>query len=167
MIAIPTLAAHESAIENLLDACFGKQRKQRTAYAIRHGSKPIKNLSFVIAEGDNIIGSIACSSILLKNDTKCIAMIMVGPIAISPDHQNIGLGKLLMETVFNVAQNDPNHAERPLFLIGDLEYYSRFGFINMPQNEWTLPGPFERERLLIRSKHKLPNQGEISAIGAL
>ena len=35
-----------------------------------------------------------------------------------------------------------------VILLGDAAYYSRFGFSSLKTGELSLPGPFERERLL-------------------
>jgi predicted N-acetyltransferase YhbS len=42
-------------------------------------------------------------------------------------------------------------------LIGDPEYYARFfDFDAAPANGWTLPGPFEHRRLLVRNPAGVP-----------
>jgi predicted N-acetyltransferase YhbS len=46
-------------------------------------------------------------------------------------------------------------------LIGDTEYYERFGFTNAWTRGWTCPGPWEAERLMVRTAHPevLPKEG--------
>jgi predicted N-acetyltransferase YhbS len=44
-------------------------------------------------------------------------------------------------------------------LIGDPEYYGRFGFTAEATAGWEVPGPVERRRLLARTAHPLPRHG--------
>jgi predicted N-acetyltransferase YhbS len=86
-------------------------------------------------------------------------MVMVGPVAVLPEHQGAGYGKALMTAA--LAALSPN-APLPQVMIGDPEYYGRFwGFANAPTTGWQLPGPFEQHRLLVRCVNPavLPKQG--------
>ena len=146
---------HHDQIEKLLNICFGDDRKSRTAYAIRIGTKMIDEYSLLMTHDDMLIGSISCWPIALNNPStsQTIPMIMVGPIAINPEHQSNGYGRILVE---NVIEKTENADARPLIMIGDPEYYGRFEFHAMLDNEWQLPGPFEKHRLLVRSNMELP-----------
>ena len=49
-------------------------------------------------------------------------------------------------------------------LIGDREYYERFfGFSNVRTGLWTLPGPFERDRLLALGSGVPAVAGQVAA----
>ena len=73
---------------------------------------------------------------------------LVGPVAVRPDRQRDGLGRLLM-----TAMIDSVGPDAPLMLIGDPEYYERFfGFTARHTGQWRLPGPFEPRRLLARGR---------------
>ena len=74
-------------------------------------------------------------------------MLMVGPVAVLPQRQGEGYGKALMTAALGAI--DPR-AALPQMLIGDADYYGEWGFAAAPANEWHCPGPFERERLLVR-----------------
>jgi predicted N-acetyltransferase YhbS len=52
-------------------------------------------------------------------------------------------------------------APLPQVLIGDTEYYQRFGFSNEYTRGWQCPGPWEPERLMVRAVHPemLPKEG--------
>ena len=41
--------------------------------------------------------------------------------------------------------------DAPMVMIGDPEYYGRFGFSADGTSGWTLPGPWEPRRLLLRN----------------
>ncbi|HEY6868710.1 MAG TPA: GNAT family N-acetyltransferase, partial [Novosphingobium sp.] len=86
-------------------------------------------------------------------------MIMVGPVAVLPEHQGAGYGKALMTA--SLAALSPD-APLPQVMIGDPEYYGRFwGFTNAHTGGWSLPGPYEKHRLLARCSNPavLPREG--------
>jgi predicted N-acetyltransferase YhbS len=146
----PLSTADPAEIEMLLDAAFGKDRKARTAYRLREGMPQIEALSFAaFDQHDTLVGSIQIWPVALESAGGARApMILVGPVAVSPDAQRSGIGKLLMKATMEAAANRGNDA---LIMIGDPEYYDRFfGFSAAATQCWDLPGPFERHRLLAR-----------------
>ncbi|KQU55824.1 GCN5 family acetyltransferase [Sphingomonas sp. Leaf339] len=151
MIAIvPLLAEHEAEVEHLLDRAFGPERHGRTAYAVRGAGKAIAGLSFVAIDDGTIVGSIQCWPIVLTTDAEeAVPLVMVGPVAVSPDRQQSGLGRRLTESALAAAS--ANGLDGALMLVGDPEYYGRFfGFTADHTSRWRLPGPVERHRLLAR-----------------
>jgi predicted N-acetyltransferase YhbS len=149
-------------IEALLDAAFGVNRTGRTAYQLRAGSAAIDTLSFAVMDGDALIGSIQCWP-------TCVAsckLILVGPVAVHPLHQNNGYGAQLMHRMLEAAAKIGNP---PMVMIGDPEYYQRFGFHADATSGWSLPGPWEAHRLLARNVagHLLPKSGMLERADAL
>lgn len=147
---IPIAKADPHAVEALLDAVFGQDRHQRTAYRLRDGVAAIPELSFAAVEGDLLVGSIQCWPVELATDSGGrVPMILVGPIAVSPLRQDIGIGRALTREAIAVAQRLPLPGGDSLMLIGDPDYYGRFfGFDADRTGDWRLPGPFEPHRLL-------------------
>ncbi len=143
----------ESALNVLLDDAFGTDRQRRTAYLLRTGMTEIDHLSFAISDGDILVGSIQCWPIRVAN----AQLTLVGPVAVAKHRQNRGLGTQLMQVM--LAASKPTDA--PMVMIGDPEYYGRFGFSAEGTAGWTLPGPWEPRRLLLRNttKAKLPVYG--------
>lgn len=142
-------------VERLLDDAFGTDRHQRTAYALRIGMPVIGHLSFAIPADDAVVGSIQCWPVAVDD----VPLILVGPVAVSPAQQNSGLGKQLMNAMLAaVCETDA-----PLVMIGDPEYYGRFGFYASQTGGWTLPGPWEPRRLLLRN----PDGLELPVTGLL
>jgi predicted N-acetyltransferase YhbS len=78
-------------------------------------------------------------------------------VAVASHRQNKGLGTELMQLMLNAAT--PQDA--PMVMIGDPEYYGRFGFEAKDTSGWTLPGPWEPRRLLLRNVEMvaLPTHG--------
>lgn len=135
-------------VERLLDAAFGHDRHQRTAYLLRQGVRQIETLSFGLMDGDALVGTIQCWPVALTSDNEMASMILVGPVAIAPDRQNTGLGRQLMRAMLDASAT---MGHPPLTMIGDPEYYGRFGFRAEGTAGWSLPGPWEPHRLLLRN----------------
>ena len=160
MKLMPAGAADRADIEHLLDAAFGADRKAKTAYRLREGTLPIRELSFVGREPDGrLVGSIQCWPIELWDGSAAgLPLTLLGPVAVSPELQRTGLGKQLMAESLRVADSADFGA---MLLIGDVEYYGKFGFTAEPTGDWKVPGPVDRHRLLARIPEgmALPKRG--------
>lgn len=147
LVPLSQIPAH--AVEALLDAAFGTDRHARTAYRVREGTKPTATLSFAALEEGELVGSIQCWPVALHGDDGSMTpLVMVGPVAVSPERQNVGIGRALMWKALAAA--DAGSGGEALMLIGDPEYYELFGFDAGATGGWRLPGPFEPRRLLAR-----------------
>lgn len=162
MAKITRLESCNSAdIEALLDAAFGVDRHARTAYLLRAGMAMIEPLSFGLLEDDGaLIGSIQCWPVQVADGDLASPLILVGPVAVHPDVQSRGHGHMLMQAMLSAANEMGDPA---MMMIGDEEYYGRFGFIAAQTGGWRLPGPWEPHRLLCRNpeNHPLPKAGDV------
>ncbi|MEN9683267.1 MAG: hypothetical protein RLZZ427_1018 [Pseudomonadota bacterium] len=150
-------------IEDLLDCAFEPGRQQRTAYKVREGMDWLPGLSFAALDADeHLVGTIQCWPVALTDPAgKAHPMVMVGPVAVVPDAQGLGYGQALMTA--SLSALSPT-APLPQVMIGDPEYYGRFwGFTNAHTAGWSLPGPFEQHRLLVRCDNPaiLPREGTL------
>lgn len=140
-------------IEQLLDIAFEPERRRRTAYKVREGTAWLPTLSFAALDEDShLCGTIQCWPIALtetgnNGKSRRHPLIMVGPVAVLPHLHDQGYGTALM--LASIAAQNPQ-APLPQMLIGDPEYYGRFGFENTHTAGWRLPGPYEPHRLLAR-----------------
>ena len=159
---LPLAAVDAAQVETLLDRAFGTDRHRRTAYMLRIGSEPIADLSFAIVEDRTLVASIQCWPVQVGGTT----LVLVGPVAVDPDHQNMGHGKKLMHIALEAAARIGNPA---MVMIGDPEYYGRFGFSAAATAGWTLPGPWEPHRLLACNPAglTLPQAGVLERADAL
>jgi predicted N-acetyltransferase YhbS len=159
---VPLSGVEPVQVEALLDAAFGEDRYGRTAYRLRAGSKAIDGLSYAIVADECLIASIQCWPVQLGSNK----LVLVGPVAVDPNHQNEGHGRRLMHAMLDAAaeMGDP-----PMVMIGDPEYYGRFGFTADATGGWQLPGPWEARRLLARNiaGHVLPETGMLERADAL
>ena len=145
------------AVEALLDAAFGSDRFGRTAYRIRQGMDAVPELSFAMAQDGALVATIQCWPVAHRAaDGAVTPLVMVGPVAVRPDVQRGGHGRMLMAHMLAAAETG---ADGALMMIGDPEYYGRFfGFDADATGAWELPGPYEKRRLLARAVngHGLP-----------
>lgn len=160
---IPLDNVDSALIEALLDRAFEPERRQRTAYSLREGVEWLPGLSFAAIDAeDNLVGTIQCWPVALTDPAgRRHPMILVGPVAVLPEAQGAGYGKALMTAAIGAL--DPR-APLPQVMIGDPEYYGRFwGFSAEHTSGWTLPGPWEPRRLLVRCDNPavLPSEGSL------
>jgi predicted N-acetyltransferase YhbS len=128
------------AREALLDACFGENRHLRTCQRLRDGRAPAEGLAFsVVAEG-RLVGTLR----LWHVSAGGIPALMLGPLAVEASSRKFGVGTALMDHALAAA----TRGHRAVILLGDAPYYARFGFSAEKMAELSLPGPFERDRLL-------------------
>ena len=57
---LPLSAIEPQAVEDLLDAAFGPDRFERTAYRIRNGMDAVPDLSFALVADGALTGTIQC-----------------------------------------------------------------------------------------------------------
>jgi hypothetical protein len=129
------------AREALLDACFGENRSLRTCQRLRDGRMPAEGLAFsAVAEG-RPVGTLR----LWHVSAGGIPALMLGPLAVEESSRKLGAGTALMDHAVAAATA---RGHRAVILLGDAPYYARFGFVPEKMAELSLPGPFERDRLL-------------------
>ena len=160
---IPLDSVDPALVEALLDRAFGSERHQRTAYKVREGVDWLPALSFAALDGDDhLAGTIQCWPVALTDPAdKRHPMIMVGPVAVLPERQGEGFGKVLMTASLGALSPQ---APLPQIMVGDPEYYERFfGFSAAHTGGWTLPGPWDPGRLLCRTDRPqaLPRAGAL------
>lgn len=159
---VPLSAIDPEAVEQLLDDAFGTDRHGRTAYRLRKGVAALPALSLAMVEDDGaLLGTLQCWPIAHFGNEGITPLVLVGPVAVRPELQRGGIGRAMMDAMLEIA--DAGAADA-LVMIGDPEYYGRFfGFSADVTSGWDLPGPFERHRLLARSRREggLPGKGMI------
>jgi predicted N-acetyltransferase YhbS len=138
---------HEQAIdiaarEALLDKAFGESRFAKSSEGLRRGRLPADDLSFVAMKNGRLIGTVRLWHISAGPDRPAL---LLGPLAVDPAHRNCGLGAGLMERAIGDAKL---LGHREILLVGDPAYYERFGFSAESTFGLSMPGPFERHRLL-------------------
>lgn len=147
---VPLATIADARVEALLDAAFGPGRHARTAYTVRGAGTPIAALSIAAVEDGTLVGTIQCWPVVLTADDGAVhPLVMIGPVAVVPERQRDGIGRMLMTEALLAAHGE--RLDEAMMLIGDPEYYGRFfGFSAQRTAHWRLPGPVERHRLLAK-----------------
>jgi len=140
---IPERSEDAVSIETLLDQCFGNERFRKTAYKIRQNVTSIKALNFVGISNDALVASIRYWPLIVGKKTSAL---LLGPIAVHPDRQGEGIGVALIWDTLKLAKNLGHSL---VILVGDPEYYERFGFVSAFDNGLQMPGPVARHRFLV------------------
>ncbi|MGH6855147.1 MAG: GNAT family N-acetyltransferase [Aestuariivirga sp.] len=139
-----TQAADQPAIEHLLDLSFGIARRTKTSYRLREGNHAIDGLSLVIRDGEvGIAGAISFWP--LRIGPKGTPALLLGPLAVHPERQNLGIGLALMREGLARAKV---LGHRLAVLVGDVPYYARAGFQKLPRDLLLMPGPTDPDRFL-------------------
>lgn len=131
-----------AAREALLDEAYGVCRFTKASERLREGRLPAKGLSLVAVEQERIVGTIRLWHVTAGPG--CPALLL-GPLAVHPDHRNRGIGSALMHRALTRARLG---GYRAVLLVGDAAYYTRFGFTAERTGRLWMPGRFERDRLL-------------------
>jgi predicted N-acetyltransferase YhbS len=129
------------AREVLLDACFGDNRHARTCQRLRDGRAPAEGLAFAAARNGRLVGTLR----LWHVSAGGLPALVLGPLAVDASCRELGVGAALMTNALAAAKARGHGA---VILLGDAPYYARFGFSALKTSELSLPGPFERDRLL-------------------
>ena len=129
------------AREALLDACFGVNRHMRTCQRLRDGRAPAEGLAFSAMADGRLVGTLR----LWHVSAGGAPALMLGPLAVEATSRKLGVGTALIDCALAAAKA---RSHRAVILLGDAPYYARFGFSARKTGELSLPGPFERDRLL-------------------
>lgn len=128
--------------EALYDLCFAPGRSMLSSYRLRRNVPMIEDLCLLARDDDNILAAIIRYWPVRAAGLPCI---LLGPVAVHPTRQGEGLGGLLIRDSLTEAVR--LGWERVL-LVGDVPYYSRFGFVQLPDIK--MPPPTNPERVLGR-----------------
>jgi predicted N-acetyltransferase YhbS len=169
---VPLSAVPPDMIEALLDRAFGEDRHARTAYRIRAGMDWLEALSFAALDSEEmLVGTIQCWPIaLVSPEGARVPLVMVGPVAVVPERQGEGFGIGLMAAMLDAEARMAREGSPvfPQVLIGDVEYYGRWGFSAAATGGWHCPGPYDPRRLLARGAalSAMPAEGMLGPWGS-
>lgn len=131
---------HRGAREALLDRALGPQRQSKSSENLRRGRLP--ELALVAQDGATLTGSLRLWAVSEESGARTL---LLGPLAVEEDLRDQGVGGRLMRAALNWAAVGQYDA---IVLVGDLAYYSRFGFEGGLGDRLTMPGSYDPQRLL-------------------
>jgi predicted N-acetyltransferase YhbS len=133
--------AEAGAREALLDRVMGRRRLLKPSERLRRGRLPADGLALVARERGRLVGTVRLWNVKAGN----IPALLLGPLAVDGDTQGEGVGANLMRLAIARA-GDLGH--QAIILVGDPEYYDRFGFAADRTTGLLMPAPVERRRFL-------------------
>ena len=136
------------ARERLLDRVMGEARFRKSSEKIRRGRLPAEGLALVARDADgHVIGTVRLWNVEagVDADGNAVPSLLLGPLAVDCAHEGKGIGGALIRAAITEAR-DRGHGA--VLLVGDPEYYERFGFFADKAQHLVMPGPFERRRFL-------------------
>ncbi len=116
-------------------------RHARPCQRLRDGRLPAEGLAFTAVHQGRVVGTVRLWHVAAGGR----AALMLGPLAVDPAAQKLGVGGALMRHAIAAAAKRGHQA---IVLLGDAPYYERFGFSAAKAKDLLLPAAFERERLL-------------------
>jgi predicted N-acetyltransferase YhbS len=115
------LPSDQPAIEKLLDLAFEPARHSRPSYRLREGVPKCEPLCFVAENEERLLGVVRFWPILVGGEPA----ILLGPIAVHPDHEGHGIGSALVRKGLTAAEAA---GYRIVVAIGFIAFLGRFGF---------------------------------------
>jgi len=136
------------AREALLDRAMGEGRRRKSSEKLRRGRLPADGLAFAALGEDGLLaGTVRLWDVHAGLDAFGfpVPALLLGPLAVDPSAAGCGIGSALMRHAIDEAK-DRGHGA--IILVGDPEYYERFGFTAEKTGELAMPGPYEKRRFL-------------------
>ena len=112
------------------------------------------SLSLVAEQDDKVIGHIAFSPVRINGQDH--NWLGLAPVAVSPDAQGKGIGSALISQALKQLKEQ---GIKGFVVLGEPEYYSRFGFSHHP--ELTLPGIPPEYFMVLPNSSEIP-KGEVT-----
>lgn len=94
------------------------------AVSLLKENSPVKIISLVAIENNEIVGHIAFSPVFYENTHEHIGYILA-PLAVSPKYQKNNIGSSLVKYGLDIISKMGSFV---VFVYGDPQYYARFGF---------------------------------------
>jgi len=155
-------------IEHLLTSVFGAERFQKASYALRQDGANLAEYACVARAEGMLLATVRFTKIhvadlLFGGNSNAL---LLGPLAVTASMQGAGVGSSLVE--YALAGVEAAGHKR-ILLVGDRNYYGRFGFEPVKPRYITLPGGRDADRLLVRQpidQPPLPMFGQVKPLWA-
>lgn len=132
----------DKLINTLCNLVIGPGRFARAAHRIREGGSGKDMFHFTAWHDDALAGAVSFSAIRIGGQSGAF---LLGPLVVHTAFIGQSCGLQLINEGLQEAKNRNGHL---VLLVGDLPYYSKAGFILVPNGKILLPGPFDPQRLL-------------------
>jgi putative acetyltransferase len=149
----PETGDDEEPIDRVNRGAFPTAQEARLVKALRAAGDC--ELSLIAEDGGEIVGHVMLSRMRVEGDGKSYRALGLGPVAVLPDRQRSGIGSALIEAALDQAED---RGEEIVFLLGEPDYYRRFGFSAEAAAPFASPyaGPYFMARAIV----PLPQSGK-------
>ncbi len=149
-----------AARDRLLDRSMGPNWRRKASEKLRRGRVPA-----IALVARDAVGAVVGTVRLWNVDAGGQAGLLLGPLAVDPAMHGSGVGSALMRAAVAEARVRGHGA---VLLMGDPEYYARFGFSAALTDGLAMPGPHEKRRFLaleLKPGHLKGANGVLKATG--
>jgi putative acetyltransferase len=139
MITIrPETAEDYAAIRELTLLAFGQEDEARLVQDLRRLPDFIPGLSLVAVRGEQVVGHILFSPIVIETKKGAVPALSLAPMSVRPECQNQGVGSQLVRQGLKRCRSLGHEV---VVVVGHPAYYPRFGFSSARAKG--LEAPFE------------------------
>ncbi|QOC94491.1 GNAT family N-acetyltransferase [Micromonospora craniellae] len=137
----PEDPADTGAVRRVLAAAFARPDvttppEVRLVDELRAGDAWLPKLAMVAEYGGEIVGYALLTRVRVCADGVNAPALVLGPVAVAPHRQRIGLGGAVVQAALEAATE---LGERLIVVLGDPAYYRRFGFSRADRMGLTSP----------------------------
>ncbi len=133
------------AIYHVVSSAFGQSAEAQLVEDLREAGDSV--ISLVADEDGEVVGHVLLSKMYAPFPALALA-----PVSVIPTRQRSGIGSALVERAVNRARNEGWAA---IFVLGDPNYYERFGFDREAAAGFTSPYA-GRHFMVLKLSHSLP-----------
>ena len=135
--------ADELSVQKIIQDAFANEEfsdknEHNLVNALRSSSSFIPELSLIAKVQNKVVGHILFTRARVVGQNRTQEILVLAPLAVSPDYQNNGIGTSLIHHGLNLATELGFTA---VSVMGHPTYYKKFGFINASVHN--IKAPFE------------------------
>ncbi len=145
MIVRDETPADAAAVRRVVGAAFGQEEEADLVDALRASGDAV--IALVAEDDGEVVGHIMFSK--LQAPKRCVAL---APVAVTPARQRQGIGSRLVRAGLARARRD---GWRAAFVVGEPDYYGRFGFSAAAADGFETPYPKPYFMALALAPHAL------------
>lgn len=120
-------------VAELVESAFGRHDEALLVESLRKDRKIM--YEWVATVSEELAGHLVLTR--LRSPKHCLAL---GPVSVAPVHQGEGIGSALIRAALEMAEEEEWVA---VFVLGDPDYYDRFGFDVGEASSFSTPYPAE------------------------
>ena len=127
LIIRPETAADAPAVYDVEAAAFSRPAEAELVQKLQQAK--VELISLVALLDDKLVGHILFSPVTVKDAGEAFTAVALGPVAVSPNHQQKGIGSELCRSGLAACLQAGHEL---VFVLGHPTYYPRFGFMCAP-----------------------------------